>query len=145
MKKILLLGSGELGKELTISAQRLGCEIIACDAYANAPAMQVADHSKVFNMLDPSMLQKVVQETNPDFIVPEIEAIRTEELLKLEKKGFNIVPSAKAVNLTMNRDEIRNRATDLGIRTAKYKYAHNIEELTNATQIIGFSNVLLSQ
>ncbi len=138
MKKILLLGSGELGKEFTISAQRLGCEIIACDSYPNAPAMQVADYSKVFDMLDASKLKNIVKETNPDFIVPEIEAIRTEELLKLEEQGFNIVPSARAVNLTMNRDEIRNRATSLGIRTAKYKYATNVEELMNATKSIGF-------
>ena len=138
MKKILLLGSGELGKEFTISAQRLGCEIIACDSYFNAPAMQVANSSKVFDMLDASKLKNVVIETNPDFIVPEIEAIRTEELLKLEEQGFKVVPSARAVNLTMNRDEIRNRANSLGIRTAKYKYATNIEELMNATKSIGF-------
>ncbi len=138
MKKILLLGSGELGKEFTISAQRLGCQIIACDTYPNALAMQVADYSKVFDMLNSSQLKNVVKETEPDFIVPEIEAIRTEELLKLEEQGFKIVPSARAVNLTMNRDEIRNRATSLGIRTAKYKYASNIEELKSATKSIGF-------
>ena len=138
MKKILLLGSGELGKEFTISAQRLGCEIIACDSYPNAPAMQVADCFKVFDMLDPDKLKDAVKEFNPDFIVPEVEAIRTQELLKLEEQGFNIVPSARAVNLTMNRDEIRNRATSLGIRTAKYEYASNIKELISATQKIGF-------
>ncbi len=138
MKKILLLGSGELGKEFAISAQRLGCDIIACDSYPNAPAMQVADCFKVFDMLDPNKLKDAVKEFNPDFIVPEIEAIRTQELLKLEEQGFNIVPSARAVNLTMNRDEIRNRATALGIRTAKYEYASNIKELIAATQKIGF-------
>ncbi|MDC3024124.1 formate-dependent phosphoribosylglycinamide formyltransferase [Alphaproteobacteria bacterium] len=138
MKKILLLGSGELGKEFTISAQRLGCEIIACDSYPDAPAMQVANSSKVFDMLDASKLKNVVYSIKPDFIVPEIEAIRTEELLKLEEQGFNVVPSAKAVNLTMNRDEIRDRATRLGIRTAKYEYASNIEELFSATKKIGF-------
>ena len=121
MKKILLLGGGELGKELVISAQRLGCEIIACDFYPNAPAMQVSDSFKVFNMLDAIKLRNVVEEINPDLIVPEIEAIRTEELLKLESQGFNIVPSAKAVNLTMNRDEIRNKAVSLGIKTAKFE------------------------
>ena len=138
MKKILLLGSGELGKEFTISAQRMGCDVIACDSYPNAPAMQLADSSKVFDMLDARKLKKIVQETKPDFIVPEIEAIRTEELLSLEEQGFKIVPSAKAVNLTMNRDEIRNRATSLGIKTAKYKYASNVEELSDASKKIGF-------
>ena len=114
--------------------QRLGCEIIACDSIFNAPAMQVANSSKVFDMLDASKLKKVVYEVKPDFIVPEIEAIRTEELIKLEEQGFSVVPSAKAVNLTMNRDEIRNRATALGIRTAKYEYASNLKELASATK-----------
>ncbi len=138
MKKILLLGSGELGKELVISAQRLGCEIIACDFYPNAPAMQVSDSFKVFNMLDAIKLRNVVEEINPDLIVPEIEAIRTEELLKLESQGFNIVPSAKAVNLTMNRDEIRNKAVSLGIKTAKFEYAESIAELNIAVNKIGY-------
>ena len=138
MKKILLLGSGELGKEFTISAKRMGCEVIACDSYSNAPAMQLADSAKVFDMLDARKLKNIVQETKPDFIVPEIEAIRTEELISLEEQGFKIVPSAKAVNLTMNRDEIRNRATALDIKTAKYKYASNVEELSAAAKNIGF-------
>ena len=138
MKKILLLGSGELGKEFTISAKRMGCDVIACDSYPNAPAMQLADSYKVFDMLDARKLKKIVQETKPDFIVPEIEAIRTEELLSLEEQGFKVVPSAKAVNLTMNRDAIRNRATSLGIKTAKYKYASNVEELSDASKKIGF-------
>ena len=116
----------------------MGCDVIACDSYPNAPAMQLADSSIVFDMLDARKLKKIVQETKPDFIVPEIEAIRTEELLSLEEQGFKIVPSAKAVNLTMNRDEIRNRATSLGIKTAKYKYASNIEELLDASKKIGF-------
>ncbi len=137
MKKILLLGSGELGKEFVISAQRLGCEIIACDSYSNAPAMQVADESKVFDMLDAKKLRRVVEEVKPDFIVPEIEAIRTEELLRLEEMGFNIIPCARAVNLTMNRDEIRNRATSLGIKTAKYKYAEDIDELASSVDYVG--------
>ncbi len=138
MKKILLLGSGELGKEFVISAKRLGCQVIACDSYPNAPAMQLSDISKIFDMLDAQKLRDVIEEVVPDFIVPEIEAIRTEELLKLEKEGFSVVPSANAVNLTMNRDEIRDRASSLGIKTAKYKYAKNIEELTKAVEIIGF-------
>ena len=138
MKKILLLGSGEIGKELVISAQRLGCHIIACDSYAEAPAMQLAHSSMVFNMLDGEKLRNAVDEVKPDFIVPEIEAIRTEELLELEAKGYNVVPSARAVNLTMNRDEIRDRARDLGIKTADYRYAKNLEELSGAIRDIGF-------
>ena len=138
MKKILLLGSGELGKELVISAQRLGCQIIACDSYAEAPAMQLAHSSMVFNMLDGEKLRNAVDEVKPDFIVPEIEAIRTEELLELEAEGYNVVPSARAVNLTMNRDEIRDRARDLGIKTANYRYAKNLEELSGAIRDIGF-------
>ncbi len=137
MKKILLLGSGELGKEFTISAKRLGCEVIACDKYAHAPAMQVADRSVVFDMLDAKKLANLVDEEKPDFIVPEIEAIRTEELLNIEKKGITVVPSARAVNLTMNRDAIRDRAIELGIKTAQYKYAHNLDELDQAIKTVG--------
>ena len=137
MKKILLLGSGELGKEFTISAKRLGCEVIACDKYTNAPAMQVADSSVVLDMLDGKKLINLVDKTKPDFIVPEIEAIRTEELLNIENKGITVVPSARAVNLTMNRDAIRDRANELGIKTAKYKYAQNLDELELAIKTIG--------
>ncbi|MAK09307.1 MAG: formate-dependent phosphoribosylglycinamide formyltransferase [Rhodobacteraceae bacterium] len=137
MKKILLLGSGELGKELVISAKRLGCEVIACDKYSNAPAMQVADISVVLDMLDGKKLLNLVNDVKPDFIVPEIESIRTEELFNIENKGITVVPSARAVNLTMNRDAIRDRANELGIKTAKYEYAHNINELDKAVQIIG--------
>ena len=137
MKKILLLGSGELGKEFTISAKRLGCEVIACDKYTNAPAMQVADRSVVFDMLDAKKLANLVDEEKPDFIVPEIEAIRTEELLNIEKKGITVVPSARAVNLTMNRDAIRDRAIELGIKTAQYKYAYNLDELDQAIKTLG--------
>ena len=137
MKKILLLGSGELGKEFTISAKRLGCEVIACDKYANAPAMQVADSSVVLDMLDAKKLANLVDEIKPDFIVPEIEAIRTEELLNIENKGITVVPSARAVNLTMNRDAIRDRAIELGIKTAKYKYAHSLDELDRAIKTVG--------
>ena len=137
MKKILLLGSGELGKEFTISAKRLGCEVIACDKYPYAPAMQVADRSVVFEMLDAKKLANFVDEEKPDFIVPEIESIRTEELLNIEKKGITVVPSARAVNLTMNRDAIRDRAIELGIKTAQYKYAHNLDELDQAIKTVG--------
>ncbi|MAI02307.1 MAG: phosphoribosylglycinamide formyltransferase 2 [Rickettsiales bacterium] len=137
MKKILLLGSGELGKEFVISAKRLGCEVIACDKYANAPAMQVADSAVVFDMLDGKKLINLVNQIKPDFIVPEIEAIRTEELFNIEKKGITVVPSARAVNLTMNRDSIRDTAKDLGIKTAKYEYARNIEELNIAVKVVG--------
>ncbi len=137
MKKILLLGSGELGKEFTISAKRLGCEVIACDKYANAPAMQVADSSVVFDMLDAKKLANLVDEVKPDFIVPEIEAIRTEELFNIENTGITVVPSARAVNLTMNRDAIRDRAVELGIKTAKYKYAHSLDELEQAIKTVG--------
>ena len=137
MKKILLLGSGELGKEFTISAKRLGCEVVACDKYAYAPAMQVSDRSVVFDMLDAKKLANLVDEEKPDFIVPEIEAIRTEELLNIEKKGITVVPSARAVNLTMNRDAIRDRAIELGIKTAQYKYAHNLDELDQAIKTVG--------
>ncbi len=138
MKKILLLGSGELGKEFVISAKRLGCYVIACDKYPNAPAMQVADKALVFDMLDGKKLSKTVDETKPDFIVPEIEAIRTEELFNIENNGITVVPSARAVNLTMNRDAIRDRADELGIKTANYKYAHNKDELIKALEVIGF-------
>ncbi len=138
MKKILLLGSGELGKEFAISAKRLGCEVIACDKYSNAPAMQVADNSVVLDMLDGKKLQNLVDEVMPDFIVPEIESIRTEEFFNIENKGITVVPSARAVNLTMNRDAIRDRANELGIRTAKYKYAESMSELEKAMRSIGF-------
>ncbi len=137
MKKILLLGSGELGKEFVISAKRIGCEVIACDKYPNAPAMQVADKSVVFDMLDGKKLLKIVEKLKPDFIVPEIEAIRTEELFNIENQGITVVPSAKAVNLTMNRDSIRDRANRLNIKTAKYEYAHNLHELNAGIKIIG--------
>ena len=119
-KKILLLGSGELGKEFVIAAKRLGQYVIACDSYAGAPAMQVADACEVFSMLDGDALDKVVAKYRPDIIVPEIEAIRTERLFHLEKEGIQVVPSARAVNFTMNRKEIRDLAAkELGLKTAK--------------------------
>ena len=118
MKKILLLGSGELGKEFVISAQRKGQYIIACDSYAGAPAMQVADECEVFSMLDGDALERVVRKHQPDIIVPEIEAIRTERLYDFEKEGIQVVPSARAVNFTMNRKAIRDLAAkELGLKT----------------------------
>jgi phosphoribosylglycinamide formyltransferase 2 len=131
--KILLLGSGELGKEFVISAKRLGCRVIAADRYADAPAMQVADAFEVIDMLDGKAVSRIVRKHKPDFVVPEIEAIRTSELLKLEKAGFSVVPSAFAAHMTMNRDAIRELAAkDLGLRTARYAYASSAQELADA-------------
>jgi len=137
MAKVLLLGSGELGKELVISLQRLGCHVIACDAYEGAPAMQVADGFEVFSMLDGAALEGVIDKHKPDYIVPEVEAIATEVLVKKEAEGFNVVPSANAVNLTMNRDRIRDRAAELGLRTAQFAYAESEEELVAEAAKIG--------
>ena len=137
MKKILLLGSGELGKELTISLKRVGCNVIACDAYENAPAMQVSDENEVFNMLDEEKLKAVIDKHKPDFIVPEVEAIDTNVLIDAEKKGYNVIPSAKAVNLTMNRDRIRDRAKHLGLKTANFAYAETEDELILEANKIG--------
>ena len=142
MKKILLLGSGELGKEFTISAKRLGCHVVACDSYAGAPAMQVADQSCVFSMLDEKALRAVIAEHKPDLIVPEIEAIRTEVLLEVEKQGFEVIPSARAANLTMNRDRIRDVALGLGVRTAKFSYAESADALRQQANDIGFPVVI---
>ena len=142
MKKILLLGSGELGKEFTISAKRLGCHVVACDSYAGAPAMQVADQSCVFSMLDEKALRAVISEHKPDLIVPEIEAIRTEVLLEVEKQGFEVIPSARAANLTMNRDRIRDVAVGLGVRTAKFSYAESADALLQQANAIGFPVVI---
>ena len=142
MKKILLLGSGELGKEFTISAKRLGCHVVACDSYAGAPAMQVADQSCVFSMLDEKALRAVIAEHKPDLIVPEIEAIRTEVLLEVEKQGFEVIPSARAANLTMNRDRIRDVAVGLGVRTDKFSYAESADALRQQANAIGFPVVI---
>ena len=143
MKKIMLLGSGELGKEFTIAAKRAGQYVIACDKYDNAPAMQVADEREVFSMLDGDALTAVVEKHHPDIIVPEIEAIRTERLFDFEKEGIQIVPSARAVNYTMNRRAIRDLAAkELGLRTAKYFYAKTFEEFKNAADEIGFPCVV---
>jgi len=142
-KKILLLGSGELGKELVISMQRLGQYVIAVDNYENAPAMQVAHESEVINMLDGEELDRIVLKHNPDFIVPEIESIRTERFYDYEKKNITVIPSAKAVNYTMNRKAIRDLAfIELGLKTANYKYAKTLNELINAIDLIGFPCVV---
>lgn len=143
MKKILLLGSGELGKEFVIACQRKGQYVVACDKYDNAPAMQVADERRVFSMLDGDALMKVVDEVRPDIIVPEIEAIRTEKLYECEERGIQVVPSARAVNFTMNRKAIRELAhTELGLKTANYRYATTFEELTEAASVIGFPCII---
>ena len=142
MKKILLLGSGELGKEFVISAKRLGCYVVACDSYAGAPAMQVADEQAVFSMLDEAALRAAIAQHQPDLIVPEIEAIRTEVLLDVEQQGFEVIPSARAANLTMNRDRIRDVAVGLGVRTAKFNYAQSAQELLAQATHIGFPVVI---
>jgi len=143
MARILLLGSGELGKEFVIAAQRLGQYVIAVDNYANAPAMQVAQESEVINMLDGNALDKIVAKHKPDFIVPEIEAIRTERFYDYEAQGIKVIPSAKAANFTMNRKAIRDLAADeLGLKTAPFAYADSLETLINAAQNIGFPCVI---
>ena len=143
MKKILLLGSGELGKEFVIAAKRAGAYVVACDRYNDAPAMQVADEREVFSMLDGDALTAAVKKHQPDIIVPEIEAIRTERLFDFEKEGIQVVPSARAVNFTMNRRAIRDLASrDLGLRTAKYFYAKTFDEFKKAADEIGFPCVV---
>ena len=143
MKKILLLGSGELGKEFVIAAKRAGAYVVACDRYNDAPAMQVADEREVFSMLDGDALTAAVKKHQPDIIVPEIEAIRTERLFDFEKEVIQVVPSARAVNFTMNRRAIRDLASrDLGLRTAKYFYAKTFDEFKKAADEIGFPCVV---
>ena len=140
---ILLLGSGELGREFVISAKRLGAYVIACDAYDNAPAMQMADAREVFSMLDGAALRAAVEKHRPDFIVPEVEAIRTEVLVELESEGFHVVPSARAAQLTMNRDAIRDVAAgELGLATSRYRYAESLEEVRAAAAFTGFPCVI---
>ena len=142
-KKIMLLGSGELGKEFVIAAQRLGQTVVACDSYAGAPAMQVADACEVFSMLDGDALAAAVARHRPDVIVPEIEAIRTERLYDFEREGIQVVPSARAVNFTMNRKAIRDLAArELGLKTAHYFYATSLAELEEAAARIGFPCVV---
>lgn len=141
--KILLLGSGELGREFVISAKRLGCQVIACDSYAGAPAMQVADGFEVFSMLDEALLRAAITKHKPDFVVPEIEAIRTEVLADFEAQGVTIVPSARATIMTMNRDRIREvAAVELGLRTSRYRYAESLVETLAAAQHTGFPCVI---
>ena len=141
--KILLLGSGELGREFVIAAKRLGCHVIACDSYAHAPAMQVADAAEVFSMLDGAALGAAIEKHQPDFIVPEIEAIRTEVLADYEAKGFTVVPSARAAQLTMNRDAIRDlAASELGLTTSRYLYAESREDLHASVAQLGLPLVV---
>ena len=142
-QKILLLGSGELGKEVTISLQRLGQYVIAVDSYKDAPAMQVAHECEVINMLDGDALDAIVAKHKPDLIVPEIEAIRTERFYDYEKQGITVVPSAKAANFTMNRKAIRDLASkELGLRTANYLYATTLEDFKKAISVIGIPCVV---
>ena len=141
--KVLLLGSGELGKELTIALQRMGVYVIACDSYVGAPAMQVAHENEVFSMLDGEALTAAVDKHQPTHIVPEIEAIKTDLFYGFEKQGIQVVPSAKAANFTMNRKLIRDLAAkDLGVRTAPYAYADNLEDFRKAVEHIGLPCVV---
>lgn len=141
--RALLLGAGELGREVVIELKRLGIEVIACDRYANAPAMQVADRSHVLSMLDGERLEAVIREEQPHFIIPEIEAIDTQVLVKLEAEGFNVVPTARAAQLTMNREGIRRLAAEsLGIKTSPYRFADTFEVFTGAVEEVGLPCVV---
>ncbi|MES2397742.1 MAG: formate-dependent phosphoribosylglycinamide formyltransferase [Bacteroidota bacterium] len=143
MKKIMLLGSGELGKEFVIAVKRLGQYVVAVDSYNDAPAQQVADEREIINMLDGNELDRIVAKHKPDIIVPEIEAIRTERFYDYEKQGIKVVPSARAANFTMNRKAIRDLAAkELGLKTAKYEYANSLEELISAVKIVGMPCVV---
>jgi phosphoribosylglycinamide formyltransferase 2 len=138
-KKVLLCGSGELGKEVAIELQRLGVEVVAVDRYANAPAMQVAHRSHVVDMLNGQALREVIESEKPDLIVPEIEAIATDSLAELEQEGFHVIPSAKATQLTMNREGIRTlAAVDLGLKTSEYVFAQTKQEFLQGIETIGF-------
>jgi phosphoribosylglycinamide formyltransferase 2 len=137
--RVLLCGSGELGKEVVIELQRLGVEVIAVDRYANAPAMQVAHRSHVINMLDGDALRAVIELEQPHYIVPEIEAIATATLVELENEGFTVIPSARAAQLTMNREGIRRLAAEeLGLPTSPYQFADSFDECRAAVETIGF-------
>lgn len=139
----MLLGSGELGKEVAIELQRYGVEVIACDKYPNAPAMQIAHRSYVFNMLDGEMLRQVIEQEKPDHIIPEVEAIATPTLVELEKEGYNVTPTARAALLTMNREGIRRLAAEeLGIPTSPYRFASTEEEFRKAVEEIGIPCVV---
>ncbi len=142
-KKILLLGSGELGKELVVEAKRLGIEVIAIDKYENAPAMQLADQSFVIDMSDKNILINIIKELKPDFVVPEIEALSIDALKVLEEEGIRIVPNARTVEITMNRNKIRDLASkELNIKTAKFNYVFNVEDLEKKSFEIGFPLLL---
>lgn len=142
-RKALLLGSGELGKEVAIELQRYNVEVVACDKYANAPAMQIAHKSRVFNMLDGEELKKVILEEKPDHIIPEVEAIATPTLIELEKEGYNVTPTAQAAYLTMNREGIRRLAAEqLGIKTSPYVFASTYEEFVDAISTVGIPCVV---
>lgn len=141
--RVVLCGSGELGKEFVIELQRYGVEVIALDKYANAPAMQVADRSYVLSMLDGKALREIIEKENPDYIVPEVEAIATPTLLELEKEGFHVIPTAKATWLTMNREGIRRLAAEeLGLPTSPYRFVSTEEEFKKAIQEIGMPCVV---
>ena len=142
-KKAILCGSGELGKEVAIELQRLGVEVIALDSYPNAPAMQIAHKSYVLPMLDGKQLREIIEKEKPDYIIPEIEAIATQTLVELEKEGYNVVPTAKAAFLTMNREGIRRLAAEeLGIKTSPYRFAANYDEFRNAIAELGIPCVV---
>lgn len=142
-RKAMLLGSGELGKEVAIELQRIGIEVVACDKYANAPAMQIADSSRVFSMLDPDALRNAIIEEKPDNIIPEVEAIATPVLVELEKEGYHVTPTAKAALLTMNREGIRRLAAEeLGVTTSPYRFASDIDEFKAAVEAVGIPCVV---
>ncbi len=141
--KIMLLGSGELGKEIGIAAQRLGCNVIACDRYTNAPAMQIADKAEVLDMTDPNNLKDVIRKHKPTVVVPEIEALAVDALIELEKEGVKIIPTARATAITMNRDKIRDLASkELGIKTAQFAYASNPNQLYIEAESLGFPVII---
>ena len=142
-RTVMLLGSGELGKEVVIAAQRLGCKVIACDRYAGAPAMQVADHAEVLTMSDAQALLEVVRRHRPDVVIPEIEALAVDALAELEQEGITIIPTANATAVTMNRDRIRDLAAgELGLRTARFAYASSAEQLAQAAEPLGWPVVV---
>ncbi len=138
-RTLMLLGSGELGKEVAIAAQRLGCKVIACDRYPEAPAMQVSDDSEVFEMTDPEALQTIIRRHKPDAVIPEIEALAVDALAELEEEGITVIPTARATAITMNRDKIRDLASkDLGLNTAKYEYASSLDQLKRVAGNVGW-------
>ncbi len=142
-KKVMLLGSGELGKEVAIECKRLGLEVVACDRYENAPAMQVSDRAYMLSMLDGPALREIIELEKPDYVVPEIEAIATDVLVALEAEGVNVVPCARATQLTMNREGIRKLAAEeLGLPTSAYQFCSTLEEFQEAVAAVGFPCVV---